>query len=72
MKSVKFHELDAENKMTAISQILSLSNQYNYPNATTWESEQQLLDDIENGYNPGWHFTFYEDDNTEDVEVKIG
>lgn len=71
MKKVKFFELDGENKLTAISQMFNFYNKNKYPNSVIWESEQNIIDELEQDYKPDENFSFYLNEFDE-VETKIG
>lgn len=69
---IKYSELSAENKIWANNQMYYFNNtRYNWPSSVNWKSEDELSNDILQGYNPDEHFSFYLDEN-EEVEVKIG
>lgn len=70
MKKVLYYSLSGEEKLDAISKMFGFHNQYNYPNGSNWESEEELSDDIEQGFSPDEYFNFYV--NTYEVVVKIG
>ena len=71
MKKVKFYDLDGENKLTALSQMLSLSRKYNWPGNIWWESEESIQSDLKQDYKPDENFSFYLNEFDE-VETKIG
>lgn len=70
MKKVTFRQLDAENKLTAVSQMFTFKKDKNWPNGAIWSSEDDLRTDLEQDYNPDDHFSFYLNENDE-VETKI-
>lgn len=63
MKKVLFCELDGENKLTAITQMFSFKKSKAYPNRALWEFEDDILEDLEQGYDPNEHFSFYVDEH---------
>lgn len=71
MKQVKFHELDAENKDTAVTQMLQLSKKYNWSSNIGWEDEDSVKADLEQDYNADDRFSFYLNEFSE-VETKLG
>lgn len=71
MKKVTFSELDAENKLTAISQMFNFKQKENWPNGAIWENEEDLSADLKQDYNADEDFSFYLNDFGE-VETKIG
>lgn len=71
MKKVKFSQLDAENKVTAVSQMFYFKQKNNWPNGAVWNSEEDLRTDLEQDYKPDEHFSFYLNE-FEEVETKIG
>lgn len=71
MKKVKFSQLDAENKVTAVSQMFYFKQKNNWPNGAVWNSEEDLCTDLEQDYKPDEHFSFYLNE-FEEVETKIG
>lgn len=71
MKKVTFRQLDAENKLTAVSQMFAFKEQKNYPSGAVWSSEEDLRTDLEQGMSPDEYFSFYLNENDE-VETKIG
>lgn len=71
MKKVLFYELDGENKLTAISQMFTFNKSHNFPHGALWENEDDISEDLEQGYDPNEHFSFYVDEYDE-VETKIG
>lgn len=70
MKKVTFSQLDAENKLTAVSQMFYYKQQNNWPNGAVWNSEDDLRTDLEQDYKPDEHFSFYLNES-EEVETKI-
>lgn len=71
MENTKFYQLDGEQKLQAISQMFCFKQQNNWPNGAIWESEDDLIADLDQGYNPDDHFTFRIDEFSE-VDTKIG
>lgn len=71
MKKVNFCDLDAENKLTAVTQMFNLNHQFSVPQGSIWETEEDIEQDLEKDWNPDEYFTFYIDDFDE-VETKIG
>lgn len=71
MKKVNFRELDAENKVTAVSQMFYFKQQNNWPSGAVWSNEEDLNVDLEQDFNPDEYFSFYLNEFDE-VETKIG
>jgi hypothetical protein len=71
MKKVKFQRLDGENKLIAISQMLESNTKTNWPESKIWADEEDVKQDLEKGYKPDEHFSFYVNEFGE-VETKIG
>lgn len=57
-KKVRFYELDGENKLTAISQMLSFKKKNDWPYGANWKNEEDIRSDLEQDYNPDDHFSF--------------
>lgn len=69
MKKVKFHALDGEQKLDAVNQMFTLNERYLI--VPLWVFEDDILEDLEDGYIPDEKFSFYVDEFGE-VTVKIG
>ena len=54
----------------AIDAMFKLMKKVNYPQNLRVDTVEELKSEIENGYDPDNHFSFYSDDYS--VEVKIG
>lgn len=57
MQKLKFHQLDAEEKSQAISEMIVLVDY--------WQSTKALEFDTQKGYNPDSHFVFMIDEEGE-------
>lgn len=65
---MKFSELDAEQKLSALGQMFTHKWAESH---IFWQTEEDVVNDLEQGYNPDDHFTFILDD-WNDVIVRIG
>ena len=72
---VNFNELDKtgfiSQQENAVNRMFELIQSTNYPNNLRFDSVDELKSEIENGYNPDVHFSFYTNEY-EEVSVKIG
>lgn len=76
MKKQDFKKLDRINKRNALSKMVDIRRNSNWPESKQWKKISDISYDIDNGYNPDTHFSFYvdiaSDGSQGDVSVKIG
>lgn len=59
---VQFYELDMEQKISAVDSMFLYKKKHDYPFGADWPTIEDLRWDLEQGYCPDDHFSFFLDE----------